>query len=179
MVKMIKASVWIGGLLAAGLVTAAGAQAPTRTPIPPNAKDFAQDAAQSNQYEIEAAWVARTQSQTPSVRAFADQMIEDHTRAQASIRQAATESGLPPPPPAMSSDQASLLAALQSLRGADFDKLYARQQVLAHSQALAVERSYASEGTDGALRKAARSDVPMIQHHLDMAMKLAAALGTS
>jgi putative membrane protein len=131
---------------------------------------------QASQYEIDAARVVLAQSRTPGVRAFAQEMIEDHTRALASMRQAATASGLPEPPAAMSSDQASLLAALQSNRGADFDKLYARQQILAHSQALAVEQSYASAGPDGKLRQAAQTDVPMIQHHLERANALAGML---
>jgi putative membrane protein len=77
----------------------------------------------------------------------------------------------------MSSDQASMLSALQSLRGADFDKAYARQQVLAHSQALAVEQSYAAAGTEADLKAAARDATPIIQRHLDMAQQLRTALG--
>jgi putative membrane protein len=179
MTKRFKAAVFIGGVASAAVVTAATAQALTRTPIPPGPKDFASDAVQASQYEIEAAQIAQTQSQTPNVRAFAQEMIDDHTRSQAAMRQAAAASGLPAPPLAISSDQARLLAALQSVRGADFDKLYARQQVLAHTQALAVEQSYASSGPDGALRHAARSDLPMIQHHLEEAKALVEALGAS
>jgi len=176
MVKILATAFCIAGLGMTGLITGAQAQEPTRTPIPPASKDFATDAVQSSEYEIEAAWVARTQSKTPSVRAFAQEMIEDHTRAQAAMRQAAAASGLSAPPSALSSDQAHLLAALQSTRGADFDTLYARQQVLAHSQALAVEQSYAGAGPDGLLKQAARSDLPMIQQHLARAAALAASL---
>ena len=96
------------------------------------------DAAQSDQYEIQAAEDALGQSQNPQVRAFAQRMIADHTRSGEAVRQAAMASGLTSPPPAMDSDQAALLAALQSLRGPDFDRTYAKQQVLAHEQALAV-----------------------------------------
>jgi len=66
---------------------------------------------------------------------------------------------------------------LQSLRGPDFDKTYAKQQVLAHRQALAVEQSFASAGADANLRRVARSDAPMIEHHLEMAQQMRAALG--
>ncbi len=79
----------------------------------------------------------------------------------------------------MDSDQAVLLAALQSLRGPDFDRTYAKQQVLAHRQALAVEQSFASEGTDPNLRRVARSSVPMIQRHLELAHQMRAAVGGS
>jgi putative membrane protein len=174
---------FVAGLMTAvavaGLATSAAAQAPRRPPGAVAAANFAAAASQASQYEIEAAHAAQAESQNPRVQAFAQQMIEAHTRAQAAIRQAAAASGLTPPPPAMSSDQASLLAALQGVRGADFDRLYARQQILAHQQALAVEQSYASVGTDPNLRRAAQADVPMIQHHLEMAQNLASGLGES
>jgi putative membrane protein len=174
--KMARPKPWIAVALAASMVGHA-ARAQDRVPPPP--REFAMDAAQSDQYEIQAAEDALGQSQNPQVRAFAQRMIADHTRSGEALRQAAMASGLTSPPPAMDSDQAALLAALQSLRGPDFDRTYAKQQVLAHEQALAVEQSFASEGTDPNLRRVARSGVPMIQHHLEMAQEMRAALGGS
>ena len=157
------------------LMAAAGA-AIAQTAIPPTAKDFALAAAQSDRYEIVAGHVAITQSRDPKIRAFAKAMIDAHTRTSQDLSRAAMASGLPPPPPAMSSDQAAMLSSLQSLRGADFDKAYAGQQVIAHSGALAVEQSYATAGTDMNLKAAARAAVPIIQRHLEMAQQIKAAL---
>ena len=151
----------------------AGAQ----TPIPPLPQDFVAAAAQSDQYEIMAAHLAVVQGQDPRVRTFAEEMIRDHTRLAEALRQAAVSSGLPPPPPAMSSDQAALLSGLQGLRGAEFDKAYARQQDLAHTQAAAVEESFADVGADPNLRKAAQSALPTIEDHLKRARQLRAAVG--
>jgi hypothetical protein len=80
-------------------------------------------------------------------------MIEEHCRATDAMRHAATISGVPAPVPSIS-DQSRLLAALQSLRGTEFDRTYIRQQVLAHRQALAVDESYAGRGTNPNLREA-------------------------
>jgi len=166
---MPKTPAWMAGMaLAVGLAASAAAQ----TPIPPSAKDFASAAAQSDQYEIEAGRDAITQSQNPQIKAFAQQMIDDHTRASESLRQAVFASAITPPPEAMSSDQAAMLSALQSLRGSQFDRAYANQQVLAHDQALAVERSYAAAGTDPNLVAVAKSGIPMIQHHLQMVQRI-------
>jgi putative membrane protein len=165
-------TVGLVAVLSAGAVMA-------QTSISPKPADFAMSAAQSDQYEILAARDAITQSQDPSVRGFAQDMVQDHTRSNEDLRQAVTASGLPPPPAAMSSDQALMLSALQSLRGADFDKAYARQQVLAHTQALAVEQSFVTAGSDPNLRKVAQMGVAMIQHHLERAQQLSAALGAS
>ena len=157
------------------LMAAAGA-AIAQTAIPPTAKDFALAATQSDQYEIVAGQVAITQSQNPTIRAFAMAMMDDHTRTMQNLSRAAMASGLAPPPPAMSSDQAAMLSSLQSLRGADFDKAYVNQQVIAHHGALAVEESYATAGTDMDLKAAAKVAVPIIQHHLEMAQQIKSAL---
>jgi len=165
---------WIA-IAAAATVVGQGAQAQTR--IPPTGPDFAVVAVQSDQYEIDAAEDALAQTQNPQVRAFAQQMIVDHTQSRDAMREAATVSGLPPPPAAMSSDQAALLASLQSLRGPDFDRTYAKQQVLAHRESLAVEQSFALAGADPNLRRIAHSSAPMIQRHLEMAERMRVALG--
>jgi putative membrane protein len=174
---IVRASyLWIVLAVAAVL---GGHEAIAQTAIPPAAQDFALSAAQSDQYEILAGRDALAQSQNSSIRAFAQQMIEDHTRTSETLRQAVSAAGLSQPPSGMSGDQTMMLSALQSLRGAEFDQAYARQQVLAHRQALAVADSYAKSGADANLRKTAQSAVPLIQHHLEQAEQLRAALGGS
>jgi putative membrane protein len=154
-----------------------GAQA--QTPIPPSPKDFAMAASQTDQYEVLAASVASVQGQDPRVRTFAQEMIQDHTRLSEELSKAATASGLPPPERGMSSDQAMLLSSLQSVRGPDFDKTYARQQELAHAQAVAVDESFAMAGMDPNLRKAAQSALPAIRDHLKKAQQLLVDVGGS
>ena len=166
---------WIGAAAVAALFVGAGARAAPQ--IPPPAKEFAMMAAQADEYDIQAGRTAAVQAVDARVRAFARQMVEDHSRTQAVLRQAATASGLEPPPPGMGGDQSRLLYALQALTGPDFDRTYMRQQVLAHDQALAVAQSYAAQGRDANLRAAAQTDAPLVQHHLDMAMQLRASLG--
>jgi putative membrane protein len=163
----------LGLRLALGLGTTCYGQ----TPIPAPPRDFAAAVVQSDQYEVAAADDALAQSQDPRLRDFAQRMIRDHTQSTDSIERAAAASGLPPPPMAMSSDEAGLLSTLQSLRGADFDRAYAKQQVLAHHMAIAVIGDFARSGGDPNLRAAAREALPMIQHHLDMALALRGAEG--
>ena len=153
--------------------------AQAQTPIPPSPKDFVMAAAQSDQYEIMAAHLADVQGKDVRVRTFAQAMIRDHTRLTEDLRQAVVASGLPSPDSGMSSDEAALLSGLQGLRGAEFDKAYARQQELAHAQAVAVEDSFATGGADVNLKKAAQSALPTIQEHLKMAKQLLVDVGGS
>ncbi len=170
---MSRIALWTAVVLSAA--GSLGAQA--QTPIPPSPPDFALAVSQSDQYEVLAANVAEIQGQDPRVVAFAKDMIRDHARLTGDLRQAALASGLQVPASGMSSDEAALLSGLQGLRGAEFDKAYARQQVLVHTQAAAVEESFGEAGADLNLRKAAQAALPMIRNHVEQARQLRIALG--
>ena len=142
-------------------------------------REFLQATAQSDQFEIMEAHTALAQATDPQVRAFAQQMIPAHQQTSASLIQAVTSAGLQPPKPGLGGDQSAFLAALQSQRGADFDKTYVRQQVLAHRAALAVEQGYAASGDDPTMKQAAAAMVPIITAHLQMAEQMLASMGGS
>ena len=163
------------GLAAAAAMAAAWSAA--AQPPPMSAKDFAEAAAQSEQFEIVEGETAVAQSQDPRVRAFAQQMIQDHTRASQALAEAGAKSKLPPPTMGLSGDQSRLLNGLQSLRGPEFDRLYATHQVLAHSEAATVQQGYAARGGDPNLKQAAAAEAPLIQSHLQMAQQLRQAVG--
>jgi len=141
-------------------------------PKAPKPEEFAQSAAQSDGYELAAAQTALAQSRNPQVRAFAQRMIADHEQMARALADAAKASGLEPPHPHVGGDQSRFLASLQSLRGDDFDREYGRQQMLAHTSALTVMRSYAEKGSDPNLRRMAASSVPTIESHLQAARQL-------
>ena len=146
-------------------------------PKTPTPQEFAQSAAQSDGYEQVAAQAALAQSRNAQVRSFAEQMLADHARTGQAVRDAALASGLAPPQPHVGGDQMRFLASLQGLRGVEFDREYARQQVLAHTSALTTMRSYATKGSDANLRRAATLAVPIIEQHLEIARQMKQALG--
>jgi putative membrane protein len=106
-------------------------------------------------------------------------MISAHQQTSAGLIQAVTSAGLQPPKPGVGGDQSAFLAALQSQRGADFDKTYIRQQVLAHRAALVVEQDYAASGDNPTIKQAAAATVPIISAHLHMAEQMLASMGGS
>ncbi len=139
---------------------------------PPSAADYVRAAAESDAFEIQSAYDARAQSANPQVQTFAQHMISDHEKLRAALEEATAADGRPPPPPGMSVDQARLLGALQALRGAAFDRAYARQQVLGHVSTAAVTQTYADKGSDGRLRASARAALVVIRSHEAMARNL-------
>ena len=158
----MRLTIALGAAALASAVPAVAAPAPgSRQP-----REYVQAAGHSDAFELLEATTALAQSTDPQVRAFAQQMLQDHHGTSDSLRQATASDGLAPPPMGLSADQAPLLAALQSLRGAEFDKAYWRQQALSHRAALVTAQRYAAQGDDPAGRQAAAGAVPVISAHL-------------
>lgn len=147
---------------------AIGAMKPT-----PSAQDFVNQAAKSDAFEIAAANLAAAQAMSSEVKAFAAQMIKAHTDSTAKVKAAA---GKAKPTikadPVLTADQNEELAEMRKLTGAKFDEEYVDGQVDAHEDALALMRSYASGGTDPALKAVAGEIAPVVEAHLKMAREL-------
>ena len=157
----------LGVVLAAAIGDGVRAQPP---PVSPD--DFVAVAGGADQYEIMAGRLAMVQATDPALRAFAAEMVRDHGAAFEALSQAAVRDGLKPPSTSVGGDQVMLLAGLQGARGEELNRLYTRQQRLAHVAALTTERDYASMGSDQRLRAAAQADLPMIERHLRTAESL-------
>jgi putative membrane protein len=132
-------------------------------------RDFVQSASEADTFEIMEATAALAQSTNPQVIAFARQMIHDHGETRRRLRDAATQAKLKLPPLAVGASESPLLAALQSARGAAFDKLFWEQQALAHRSALIIEKGYATSGDVARIREVAVQNIPLIQAHMTMA----------
>jgi putative membrane protein len=154
-----------GAFAASAIIAGATSAPPTGTRM---TRDFVQAAAQTDQFEIMEATTALAQSQDAQVRSFAQEMIQAHRQTTADLKQAVAKAGLDEPKPGLSGDQSAFLAALQSQRGADFDRTYLKQQKLAHQSALAVMQSYAASGEDPTIRQVAIAAVPIVTAHLKM-----------
>jgi putative membrane protein len=137
---------------------------------------FVSNAGQSNMYEIQAAQMAEARSKSPQVKAFAKQMVTDHTAMMNEMKPAITAAGLTPPA-SLDQRRQGLLDNLKAASAADFDKTYVNQQVAAHEEALTLLKGYAENGSDAGLKADAAKAIPMVQKHLDEANKLKAALG--
>jgi putative membrane protein len=135
---------------------------------PSNRTAYVEMAASSDMYEIQSSQIAASRAQNPAMRSFAQMMISDHTNLSQQLMAAAQAAGLPPMTPRLLPMHADMLAGLQARSGADFDREYGRQQLLAHQQALALHSNYASRGDTPALRVVAGSAVPVVTRHLNM-----------
>ena len=150
---------------------------PATTPATPAAPDFVQKAAVSDMFEIESSKLALKRSSNPQVQAFARMMIKDHTESTAKLKAAIASSGQSLIPPAtLPEDKRTMLNDLANADAKTFDKSYLDAQVDGHTQALSLLTNYAANGDTPALKDFAGKVVPTVQHHLDHAKALQAAL---
>ena len=135
------------------------------TPTPP-APVFLMLAGASDLYEIESSRAVLETTSNPGVRSFAEMMIAHHTKTSQDAMAAARAAGMSPPPPMLAAPQAAMIASLRNFQGAERDRLYLTQQMMAHKEALGVMKTYAETGDTPQLRTAAQATVPIIQRHL-------------
>lgn len=135
--------------------------------------DFVEEASAKGIAEIETGKLALEKSSNPQVRAFAEKMIEDHTKANQELARIAQGKNLEV------ADDAELLnrikTSLLSVRNDEaFDAAYAKNQVTAHEQTIELfERGAKSKDTE--LKAFAREKLPKLQAHLTEARKLVSA----
>lgn len=131
--------------------------------LPP--ADFVKKAGASDLYEVTASRL-ETSSKNPKVRAFATEMVKDHTKSTAEVKAAALKSGLKPTTPVLEPAQAADITALKAVSGAARDSLYITQQKAAHQEALALHKDNAAGSSAPALKAASAKIVPVVEHHI-------------
>ena len=164
-----------GACIALALSTAAVAQTPPPPP-PAEAKvkalPYVTAAGKSDLYEINSSQIAVQKTKNPAVRSFAQTLIDHHQKTTAATMKAAQAAKLNPGKPALDAGAAASITELRNASASDFDRIYLAQQIPAHQAALDLHRSYSTGGDTPALRTSAKSAIPIVQQHLDTAMKL-------
>jgi putative membrane protein len=146
---------------------AAGDAADPSTP-----QGFVSMQASSDMYEIEAGRMAEQNGTSEAVKSFGAMMVMDHTNSSQQLQAAVMESGEGlMVPTAMMARHQQLLTELQGA-GANFDTLYAQQQVAAHQEALNLLQTQAQNGTVAPLKAFATATAPIVERHLGEARNL-------
>ena len=133
-----------------------------------SATDYVKMAADGDLYEIRSSEVALQKSKRPDVKDFARQMIADHTTTSKSLMAALSNKDrkIATPSTMMSASNDAKVTLLKKAPKASFDDLYLQQQAQAHQDAWALDKGYATDGTDPALMQVASTAVPIIERHL-------------
>ena len=134
-------------------------------------KKFLTMAAQSDQNEIALSKLAEGKVTNPTVNAFAEKMVSEHTQMTESMKPFAESWGLTPPT-GPDADTQKELDKLSGLSGNDFDKEYMSQMVKDHSKALSAFTKEAKDTKDVKFRAAVIKGKTIVAAHKNMAYDL-------
>ncbi len=130
-------------------------------------QQFLTDAFGSGQYEIAASQKALAKSQDAGVKKIAQQMIDDHSKADDQLTDLATSKG-DHNLGGMNATETDNLAQLDKFNGGDFDSQYLHQQQSAHQQAVSEFKQESTTADDPQIRQWAAATLPTLQAHLNM-----------
>lgn len=117
--------------------------------------------------EVQTSGIAVTKAQNEEVRAFAQKMISDHSKANKELKELGKEKGATLIGGTGSEEQKEM-ADLSNLSGAAFDKEYVKRMIAAHEKDVAVFQKQADGGTDAGLKRFAAETLPTLKMHLEM-----------
>jgi putative membrane protein len=141
-------------------------------------KHFVTKAMEGNNDEISLAKMAKEKSSNSEVKQFAQRMIDDHTKMGNEMSQVAQQVGVSPPSGTSMAGKATE-GKLKVLSGESFDKAYIKEMVKDHREDLNEFNKEAADGSNQAVKDAARSGAKTISSHLHMAEQMASNSGVS
>jgi putative membrane protein len=133
---------------------------------------FMKQAAENGLAEVESSKVALGKTANADVKAFAQQMVDDHTKAGDELAALAQRKGVK-----VSADpsiaQRAKIKLMQAMDGASFDRRYASAfGVAAHEDTVKLFRKEAQNGKDAEVKAWAAKTLPTLEHHLAMSKAL-------
>lgn len=133
---------------------------------------FLKQAAEQGHAEIESSRLALQRAETREVKAFAQQMVDDHTRAGRELSKLAAAKGveLPGEPSTMQQAKIKLLGRIE---GRNFDTQYADDYgVKAHESTVMLFEKAEAEAKDADVKAWATKMLPILRQHLHHAYEL-------
>jgi putative membrane protein len=123
----------------------------------------------ANEFEIQSSQLALQKASADDVKKFAQQMVDDHTKAgedfKKALSQGQTTSATTPADSKMAPEQQKMLDELKAASGDEFQKKYITMQANAHKEAVAMFSAYSNSGDDPALKEFAKKTLPVLQMH--------------
>lgn len=166
---MIRRNLLLAGVAGAGLaptlIRSAAAQQSTMSPGNMSPEQTAQMALGGMAFALATSQLATQRGEGAAVKTFAQLETEEQMAFAAARRMA----GLPVPAPSMMDAQKQqMVTQLQSLSGAQFDRMYLQGQTMGHQELLQLHQTMAQSGARQEERMLATVAVPAIKSHLAM-----------
>lgn len=138
---------------------------------------FAIKAAQGGMAEVKMGQLAADKAGSPDVKAFGQQMVDDHTKANDQLKSIAKDEGMALPGD-VNQKQQVMYDQLSKLSGADFDKQYVKSMVMDHQEDVKDFQKEADSGKDEKIKSFASQTLPTLQQHLDKIKSIQSKMGS-
>jgi putative membrane protein len=133
---------------------------------------FAAAASSGGLAEVNVSKIALERATDPELKRFSRQMVQDHTQMNRELLDLVSQKGIRIPQ--VIDARAQFCAeSLAGLSGAEFDKCYAKAQLLIHMEAVATFKAEAERGRDPQMKALAARALPKIEEHLHMIKPIA------
>ena len=161
-----------------GTYTSSDTAAPPPAPAPLNDKDkdFVGSAERGGMSEVDLAQDGVNHATNPDVKAFAQKLVDDHTKANSELSQFATSRGVT----TMGEMEAKMKETkerLAKLTGKSFDQAFVNQMVEDHTSTIKLFEEESASGVDTDLKAWVDKTLPTLREHLKAAQDLQAKIG--
>jgi putative membrane protein len=138
-------------------------------------KAFVEKAAKGNLAEVELGKLASQKSNDAQVKAFGQQMITDHSKANDSLKPIANSAHVPWPAQ-LTGESKTVYDRLAKLSGAQFDRLYVQTMAQDHQKDAAEYRTEAAKVKDPQLKTYITQTLPVVEQHLNHIKQIQASV---
>lgn len=155
-------------LATAGLQTAQAEEHESRGQLSAKDYKFVSEAAKGGMMEVDLGRIAAQKATDPSVRTFAQRMVDDHSKANDELKQLVAQKGAVLPESSTRKEE-KMTEHFNRLSGADFDKAYMKAMVKDHKTDVKEFQKASEKSDDVDLKNWAAKTLPTLQEHLQMA----------
>lgn len=135
-------------------------------------QEFVKDEAVGNQFEIQLAQFIQQKAQDEQVKKLAQQIIQDHQKAQEQLQQVAQSMQMQLPQQLDQIHQAKL-QKMQQKQGRDLEACYTFAQVGDHQREILMHRYEAENAQNPQVKQYAQQSIQPLEHHSQMAWQAA------
>jgi putative membrane protein len=122
--------------------------------------------------EVNVSKIGLERATDPELKRFSQQMVQDHTQMNQELVNLVAQKWIRVPQ--VIDARAQFCAeSLAGLSGAEFDKCYAKAQLVIHMDAVAIFKAEAERGQDPQMKALAAKALPRIKEHLNMIKPIA------
>jgi putative membrane protein len=133
--------------------------------------EFMTKAASGGMLEVQLGQQVAQKATTPEAKQFAQQMVTDHTKANAELKALAARKNITLPT-TLGEDQQKVYDEVLAEKGTELDKKYVSAMLTDHQEDIKEYQEAVTQSSDADIKTFAQKNLPVLQMHLGMLQKM-------